>query len=154
MRKFLFSVLACSFLTTFAFAAGKTTAKPAAKTGISEATVNAAVKEFIEALASLDDDRVLASVAAADRGALKGRENLIGTVFPRKMTTPKVSSFEKVDVGGKTIGAIAKVTVQETDPIDGMASPKERSWFLALDGNVLKVSVSSLWLDAEMVKEP
>lgn len=151
MRTILSFVLAFSFLSIAAFAA-----KPAAKktAGISDASVSAAVKEFVDSLNSVEDERVLAAITASDRGALKGRENLIGLVYPRKLTDPKVASFEKVQAGGKTIGVMAKVTVDETDPLDGMKAPKERTWFLALDGNQLKVSVSSVWLDAEMVREP
>lgn len=156
MRKFLVLLVAFSFLSVAALASGKSApSKRTGKGGISDATVSAAVKEFVDSLNSMEDDRVLAAITPADRGALKGRDNLIGLVAPKKLTEPKVASFEKVVNGGKTIGVTAKVTVDETDPIDGMKAPKERTWFLALDGsNQLKVSVSSVWLDAEMVREP
>lgn len=148
-------VLAFTFLFSGLALAGKAKApakKPAA-TGISDATVSAAVTEFVDSLNSLEDERVLASLSPADRGSLKGRENLIGLVYPKKLSAPKVSSFEKVEVGGKTLGVNAKISVEETDPIDNLKSPKEHTWFLALDGNTLKVSLASVWLDADMVRE-
>lgn len=154
MRKTLVALALAVTLIPAAALAGK--AKPAAKkpaaTGISDATVAAAVNEFVESLASLEDDRVLAAIAAADRGSLKGRENLIGMVYPRKLSSPKVNGFEKVEIGGKTIGVNAKVTVDETDPVDAVKASKDHTWFLVLDGNTLKVSLSSVWLDADLVK--
>lgn len=146
-------LLAFTFLLPGIALAGKAKASSKKSAGISEASVSAAVTEFVESLNSLEDDRVLASVTPADRGSLKGRENLIGLVYPRKLSAPTVTSFEKVVVGGKTIGVNAKITIEETDPIDSLKSPKERTWFLALDGNTLKVSVASVWLDADMVGE-
>jgi hypothetical protein len=155
-RHAFLAALLLSLLPGAALAAGKAKAapakKPAATTGISDASVAAAVTEFVESLASLEDDRVLAAVAAADRGSLKGRENLIGMVYPNKLASPKVNSFEKVEIGGKTIGVNAKITVEETDPVDAIKSSKDHTWFLVLDGNTLKVSLSSVWLDADLVK--
>lgn len=155
MRKaFVPFVLALTlFVAGTASAAGK--AKPAAKApagGISDATVSAAVTEFVESLSSMDDDRVLAAVSAGDRGALKGRSDLIGLVYPNKLQGPKVTSFEKLEVAGKTIGVTAKITVEETDPVENLKKSKEHTWFLALDGNQLRVSLASVWLDADMVR--
>ena len=152
MRTLLLALALVAFLPAAAFAKTKAAPKKPAATGISDATVAAAVTEFVDALASLEDDRVLASLSAGDRGALKGRENLIGMVYPNKLSAPKVTSFEKVEVGGKTIGVKANVSVEETDPVDAVKMTKEHTWFLALDGNTLKVSLSSVWLDADLVK--
>lgn len=157
MHKTLLALIAFTSLGGAALAAEKAPAKTKAKppaAGITEAGVKAAVSEFVDALNSLDDARVLAAISAGDRGALKGRENLIGVVYPKKLSDPKVGSWEKVESAGKAIGALATITVQETDPIEGVSSAKDRTWFLALDGNQLKVSVSSVWLDAGMVREP
>lgn len=157
MRKttVLFALAFTFLFSGLALAAGKAKApaKKAAATGISDASVAAAVNEFVDSLNSLEDERVLASISAADRGTLKGRENLIGLVYPKKLSGPKVTSFEKVEMGGKTIGVNAKISVEETDPIDNLKSPKDHTWFLALDGNTLKVSLASVWLDADMVRE-
>lgn len=154
MRKALaLVVLASTLLVSGAAFAGK--AKPPARApagGINDATVSAAVTEFVESLSSLEDARVLAAITAGDRGALKGRSDLIGIVYPNKMQAPKVTSFEKVEVGGKTIGVTAKLTVDETDPVENLKVSKEHTWFLALDGNQLRVSLTSVWLDADMVR--
>ena len=148
MRK----ALALAVLALTLVAAGKAKAPAKAAGGISDATVSAAVTEFVESLNSMDDDRVLASVTAGDRGSLKGRNDLIGVVYPNKLQAPKVTSFEKVDVGGKTIGVTAKISVEETDPVENLKKQKEHTWFLALDGNQLRVSLTSVWLDADMVR--
>ncbi len=153
MRALLFAV---AFLVSMpAFGAGKVTksTKPTKPTGVSQASVEAAVKEFVEALNSLEDERVLNALTAADRLPLRGRENMIGIVYGRKVLNPTVKSWEKVEHGGKTIGAKAVVSVEEVDPIDSTKVPKDRTWFLALDGNVLKVSLASVWLDGGKVHE-
>lgn len=148
----LLSVLVPMFLVSgIAFAAGKTTASKKA-TGISDATVKAAVTEFVDALNSMDDERVLAAIAPSDRAALKGRSDLIGVVYPNKLGNPSIASFEKFDSHGKTLGVLAKVKVEETDPVEGVKAEREKTWFLALDGNTLRVSLTSVWLDAGMVK--
>ena len=155
MRKALaLAVLALTLLVSGTALAGKAAKAPAKAPagGISDATVSAAVTEFVESLNSMDDDRVLASITAGDRGSLKGRNDLIGVVYPNKLQAPKVTSFEKVDVGGKTIGAMVKITVDETDPVENLKVNKEHTWFLALDGNQLRVSLTSVWLDADMVR--
>lgn len=151
MRALLF--VAAVLVSVPAFAAGKKA--PAKKaTGVSQASVDAAVKEFVEALNSLDDNRVLASLAPADRLPLKGRDNLIGVVYGKKLLNPVVKSWEKVDAGGKTVGAKAVVSLEEVDPIDSTKVPKDRTWFLSLDGQTLKVSLASVWLDSGKVGEP
>lgn len=150
--KFLLAVLVFCLFSGVALAAGKKSARKA-PSGLSDASVSAAVDEFVTSLNSLEDAKVLAAIAAADRGALKGRENLIGLVYPKKLTNPKVTSWEKVESGGRTIGVLAKVTVEEQDPLDPVTAPVDRTWFLALDGKELKVSVSSVWLDAGLVQE-
>ncbi len=124
--------------------------EPAAKgvpPGISQASVSAAVSEFVLALGSHDEERVLAAISPSDRLALRGRENLIGTVYERALQSPNVKSFEKVSAKGKDVGVKAVVTVQEIDSIDGTTAPKEKTWYLVLDGNTLKVSIVSVWLD-------
>lgn len=144
-----------------AFAAGKTAAKPAAKpatkpatTGVSEASVSAAVTEFVEALNSVDDERVLKALTPSDRLVLRGKENLIGIVYGGKLQKPVVKSFEKIEVAGKVVGAKAMIALEEIDPIDSTAVAKDRTWFLALDGNTLKISLASVWLDAGKVVDP
>ena len=155
MRTVLVALLASSLLAATAVAGAKPKAGPAKAPagGVTDATVSAAVTEFVDSLNSLDDNRVLSAIAPADRGALKGRENLIGIIYPNKLATPKVNSWEKVENGGKTIGALAKITVEATDSLEGVKAAREMTWFLALDGNALKVSVASVWLDADMVRE-
>jgi hypothetical protein len=142
-----------------AFAAGKaTTKKPAASatpkkaTGVNDDSVAAAVNAFVDALNSLDEAKVLDSVTPADRLALMGHDQLIGIVNPRKLINPTVKAWEKVEKDGKLLGAKATISLEEVDPIDGTKVPKERNWALALDGNVLKVSISSVWLDAGRLK--
>lgn len=140
-----------------ASAAGKTAAKPAAKpatTGVSDATVAATVTEFVDALSSVDDERVLKVLSPSDRLALRGKEDLIGIVYGRKLEKPVVKSFEKVEQAGKVVGVKAVVSIDEVDPVDSTRISKDRTWFLALDGNTLKVSLSSVWLDAGKVGEP
>ena len=101
----------------------------------------------------LDEERVLKSLAPSDRLALRGRDNLLGVVYGRKLMNPVVKSFEKVEQGGKAVGAKASVSLTEVDPLDSTQIPKERTWFLALDGNQLRVSLLSVWLDAGKVQE-
>lgn len=152
-KKLSLFVLVSSLLVSGAALAAKPKAAPKAPAGgISDATVSAAVTEFVESLNSMDDARVLAAVSAGDRGALKGRSDLIGVVYPKKLNAPKVNSFEKVDVGGKTIGVSAKITVEEIDPVENLKASKDHTWFLVLDGNQLRVSLTSVWLDADMVR--
>ena len=154
MRSLLLSVVAALLLTgTTSFAEAKSKAKPA--TGVvSEATVSKAIVEFVDALNSLDDERVLRALAPADRLALRGKENLIGQVHGRKLVNPSLKSFEKIEQGGRVVGAKALVAVEEIDPIESTRVPKEKTWFLALDGKVLHVSLASVWLDAGRVGEP
>lgn len=151
-------VFAAAFLVSFpAFAAGKTKAgaKTSSKpTGVSQASVEAAVKEFVNALNSLEDERVLMALSPADRLPLRGRDNMIGVVYGRKVLNPTVKSWEKVEHGGKVIGAKAVVSVEEVDPIDSTKIPKDRTWFLSLDGGTLRVSLASVWLDSGKVGEP
>lgn len=149
----LFAVLSLS--VSSASAAGKSGAKPKpAATGISDATVSATVTEFVEALSSVDDERLLKVLSPSDRLALRGKDDLIGIVYGRKLEKPVVKSFEKVEVGGKVVGAKAVVSIDEVDPVDSTRISKDRTWFLSLDGNTLKVSLSSVWLDAGKVGEP
>lgn len=154
MRKSFLALFLVAFILVAGTASAAGKAKPPAKApgGISDATVSAAVTEFVESLNSMDDSRVLAAVSMGDRGALKGRTDLIGIVYPNKLQAPKVNSFEKVEIGGKTIGVTAKITVEETDPVENLKKSVEHTWFLALDGNQLRVSLTSVWLDADMVR--
>lgn len=155
MRAFLLPLFAALLLAgSPSLAEAKTKKKAAPKTGVSEATVSAAVTEFVEALNSLDDERLLLALSPADRLPLRGKENLIGQVHGRKLVNPSLKSFEKVEQGGKVVGAKAVVAVEEVDPIESTRVPKEKTWFLALDGNVLRVSLASVWLDAGRVGEP
>ena len=151
MRVVVISLLSTLLLSGSAIAASKTAPKKAPG-GISDASVKAAVVEFVEALNSMDDERVLAALAPSDRAALKGRTDLIGVVYPNRLLNPTITSFEKVDANGKTLGVLAKVSVEETDPLEGVKAMREKKWFLALDGNSLRVSLTSVWLDAGMVK--
>ena len=117
-------------------------------TGVTDATVTASVTEFVDALNSLEDERVLGALSPSDRISLRGHQNLIGTVFGKKMLNPQVKKFDKIEKDGKLLGAKAVVSVDEVDPIEGTKASKEHTWFLALDEkNTLKVSLTSIWLD-------
>lgn len=161
MRFLIATVLVALSIPSFA-ATTKSTAKAASKTskptatpagkgapaGVNDVSVAACATEFVEALNSLDDERVLGALAAPDRVALRGRENMIGMVFGKKILNPQVKSFNKLEKDGKLVGAKAMVTVDEVDPIEGTKAAKDHTWFMSLDEkNVLKVSLSSVWLD-------
>ena len=161
------AVLLLVAISVPAFASTKSTAKagsnhdakpsatPAGKmapTGVSDAAVAACTTEFVEALNSLDDERVLGALSPADRIALRGRGNMIGMVFGKKILNPQVKSFEKIEKDGKALGAKVVVTVDEVDPIEGTKAAKDHTWFMALDEkNTLKMALSSVWLDTGRV---
>jgi hypothetical protein len=132
-------------------------AAPAAKkqpTGVSDASVAAAVQSFIDALASLDDEKILATLTPGDRVALRGHATLGGLVQPQKLQNATVKSWEKAEDAGKVIGAKVVVTVEEVDPASGINQPKEKTWVFALDaGNVLRLDIASLWLDSERITD-
>src|SRR5579859_3198590 len=120
--------------------------------GVSEAAISGAVNAFVDGLNTLDDKAVLAALAPADRATLGDKTNVIGLVYPRKAMNPTVKSWEKISDAGKVVGARAVVDLEEVDPIDGTHVPKERNWVFVLDpGNVLRISLASLWLDASRV---
>lgn len=154
MRSLLLPLFAALLLLAGSPLAEAKSKKAQPRTGVSEATVSAAVTEFVDALNSLDEERLLRALSPADRLPLRGKENLIGQVYGRKLVNPSLKSFEKVEQGGKVVGAKALVAVEEVDPIESTRVPKEKTWFLALDGNVLRVSLASVWLDAGRVGEP
>lgn len=166
MRRFAVALLlALSVVSMSAAASTKSAAKASSKhektpvatkgvvaTGVTDATVAACTTEFVEALNSLDDERVLSALAASDRISLRGHANLIGSVFGKKILNPQVKAFEKLEKDGKVLGAKATVTVDEVDPIEGTKAAKDHVWFLSLDEkNTLKVSLSSIWLDTGRV---
>ena len=142
-------------LPAFAAKAASKAAPAKGAAGVSDASVAACAAEFVDALNSLDDERVLASLSPSDRVALRGRSNLIGLVFGKKILDPQVKSFEKVERDGKLLGAKAVVSVNEVDPLELTKSAKDHTWFMALDEkNMLKVSLSSVWLDTGKIGSP
>ena len=148
----LLLTLPCSALAAKAKAGAKATpaatGKTASPAGVSDASVAACVTEFVESLNSLDDERVLSALTPGDRVSLRGRQNMIGLIFGRKILNPQVKSFDKLEKDGKVVGAKAVVSVDEVDPLDGMKSAKDHTWFLAVDEKgTLKVSLASVWLD-------
>ena len=165
MRRAALPLIAVLLAPASAAAATKSTsskkpaaaAAPAAKkqpTGVSDASVAAAVQSFVDALASLDDEKILATLTPGDRVALRGRPTLSGLVQPQRLQNATVKSWEKAEDNGKLVGAKVVVTVDETDPTSGINQSKEKTWFFALDDkNVLRLDVASLWLDAERVTE-
>lgn len=136
--------------------AKKPAASAHAKTGgVTDTTVAACATEFVDALNSLDDERVLGALSPSDRIAIRGHENMIGLVYPRKLLNPTVKSWSKVEKDGKLLGAKAVVDVEELDPVEGVKKPTEHTWFMALDErSALKVSLSSVWLDLGKVGQP
>lgn len=130
-------------------------AKSSGPTGVSDTSVAACATEFVDALNSLEEERVLSALSPGDRIALRGHENLIGLVFGRKILNPQVKSFEKVEKDGKLLGAKAVVSVDEVDPVEGVKATKEHTWFMALDEkNTLKISLASVWLDLGKIGQP
>jgi hypothetical protein len=161
MRAFVAAILLASSFSP-AISLPAYAAKAAAKNGpakgaagVSDASVAACAAEFVDALNSLDDERVLSALSPSDRIALRGRPSLIGLVFGKKILDPQVKSFEKVEKDGKLLGAKVVVSVNEVDPLEQTKSAKDHTWFLALDEkNFLKVSLSSVWLDTGKIGSP